>query len=123
MRLLGYRSPVPWAVLVGVVASPAWLSLGFFPPPRGDLDKGEAIALEHRSRDRLRFALTREMSSLPGQGPSLVDAVSFYGLDDDVLPCSVQATDDEDEDIEPLAVTRLARRRRHIGDEVVLCVD
>ncbi len=112
-------------VLIVLVALVLALVLGyeFYAPLVGQVAAGdEEEARPAIPRDRAVVKVEAYMARQPGHGlPTLADVVSFYGLEEDTIACTVQ--ENHGEAASTSAIPILASRPLEIGDEMILCLD
>ncbi|MEP7010575.1 MAG: hypothetical protein ABJC13_09655 [Acidobacteriota bacterium] len=118
------RGVVLAVVVLGLLAAAVWLDLGYY-APRGALSGGTAVVAERDSqmgRNRAVVKIVPEMALHPGVRPTLADAIRFFGLEEETLGCSAQATAGEEE-VDERRLESMERQPRALGDSVTLCLD
>ncbi len=123
-RAIGSRGMVLSLVALGLLAAAIVLDLGYY-TRRGTLSGGTAVASSRESelgRNRAMVKIIPEMALRPGVRPTLADAIRFFGLEEETLRCSAQATAGEDE-LDERRLQALGRQPRALGDSVTLCLD
>ena len=123
-RRVESRGVVLAVVAVGLLAAAIVLDLGYY-TRRGTLSGGTAVATDRESelgRNRAVVKIVPEMAPRPGVRPTLADAIRFFGLEEETLRCSAQATAGEEE-VDERRLQALGRQPRALGDSVTLCLD
>ncbi|MCP4661603.1 MAG: hypothetical protein GY856_39890 [bacterium] len=115
-------------VMVGVVLLfalivLAWiLDLGFYAPVRGEVAPGQnSKPGETVSRGTAKVTVEGRMSPEEGRAPTLREIVSFFGLEQDTIPCTVA-----ENQILPISegrVEELAGKEQELDEELVLCLN
>jgi hypothetical protein len=118
------RGLVLAVVALALLAAAAVLDLGYS-TRRGGISGGTAVTAGRESelgRNRAVVKIVPEMAPRPGVRPTLADAIRFFGLEEETLRCSAQATAGEDE-LDERRLQSLGRQPRPLGDSVTLCLD
>jgi hypothetical protein len=108
---------------IGALVTAASLGYEFYAPVVGQIANGSAAqAKPDVPRDRAIVKAAAYMSPKPWQAlPSLADVIRFYGLEQDTIPCAVQAN--HGEAASAAAIPVLASRPLQPEEEVILCLD